>query len=114
MTPTDIPAYMAHVGIAARAAARGMAAAPTAAKNQALRALARRLRAAAEPLALANAQDLGAARAAGLAAPLLDRLKLSPAVIHTVAEGCEQLAAMPDPVGEITGSPKAALNLICC
>ena len=103
MTPTDIPAYMAHVGIAARAAARGMAAAPTAAKNQALRALARRLRAAAEPLALANAQDLGAARAAGLAAPLLDRLKLSPAVIHTVAEGCEQLAAMPDPVGEITG-----------
>ena len=103
MTPTDIPAYMAHVGIAARAAARGMAAAPTAAKNQALRALARRLRAAAEPLALANAQDLGAARTAGLAAPLLDRLKLSPAVIHTVAEGCEQLAAMPDPVGEITG-----------
>ena len=103
MTPSDIPAYMAHVGIAARAAASVMAAAPTAAKNLALRALARRLRAAGAPLALANAQDLDAARAAGLAAPLVDRLKLSPAVIHTVAEGCEQLAAMPDPVGEITG-----------
>ena len=103
MTPSDIPAYMAHVGIAARAAASVMAAAPTAAKNLALRALARRLRAAGEPLALANAQDLDAARAAGLAAPLVDRLKLSPAVIDTVAEGCEQLAAMPDPVGEISG-----------
>ena len=103
MTPSDIPAYMAHVGIAARAAASVMAAAPTAAKNLALRALARRLRVAGAPLALANAQDLDAARAAGLAAPLVDRLKLSPAVIHTVAEGCEQLAAMPDPVGEITG-----------
>ena len=103
MTPTDIPAYMAHVGIAARAAASVMAAAPTAAKNLALRALARRLRAADEPLALANAQDLDAARASGLAAPLVDRLKLSTAVIQTVAEGCEQLAAMPDPVGEISG-----------
>jgi len=103
MTPTDIPAYMAHVGIAARAAGSVMAAAPTAAKNLALRALARRLRGAGEPLALANAQDLDAARAAGLAAPLVDRLKLSPAVINTVAEGCEQLAAMPDPVGEISG-----------
>jgi glutamate-5-semialdehyde dehydrogenase len=94
---------MAQVGVLARAAASVMAAAPTAAKNQALRALARRLRAAGEPLALANAQDLRAAHAAGLAAPLVDRLKLSPAVIQTVAEGCEQLAAMPDPVGEISG-----------
>jgi glutamate-5-semialdehyde dehydrogenase len=103
MTPTDIPAYMAQVGAQARAAASVMAAAPTAAKNAALRALARRLRGAGEPLALANAQDLDAACAAGLAAPLVDRLKLSPAVIDTVAEGCEQLAAMPDPVGEISG-----------
>ncbi len=102
MTPTDIPAYMAHVGQAARTAAGAMAAATTAAKNQALRALARRLRAATGPLAEANAIDLAAARAAGLAAPLLDRLKLDAAAISTVAEGCEQLAAMPDPVGEIT------------
>ena len=103
MNPADIPAYMAQVGAAARAATALMAAASTASKNQALRALARRLRASAAALALANAQDLDAARAAGLAAPLLDRLKLTPAVIATVAEGCDQLAAMADPVGEISG-----------
>ena len=103
MNPADIPAYMAQVGAAARAATALMAAASTSSKNQALRALARRLRAAAVPLALANAQDLDAARAAGLAAPLVDRLKLTPAAIATVAEGCEQLAAMADPVGEISG-----------
>ena len=80
-----------------------MAAASTASKNQALRALARRLRSSAAALALANAQDLDAARAAGLAAPLVDRLKLTPAAIATVAEGCDQLAAMADPVGEISG-----------
>ena len=102
MNPTDIPAYMAHVGIAARAAATTMAAASTAAKNQALRALARLLREATSDLAQHNALDLSAARSAGLAEPLVDRLKLTPAVIATVAEGCDQLAAMPDPVGEIT------------
>jgi glutamate-5-semialdehyde dehydrogenase len=103
MNPADIPAYMAQVGAAARAATALMAAASTASKNQALRALARRLRASAAALALANAQDLDAARAAGLAAPLVDRLKLTPAAIATVAEGCEQLASMADPVGEISG-----------
>ncbi len=102
MNPTDIPAYMAHVGVAARAASTDMAAASTAAKNDALRGLAVRLRANSAALQQANALDLDAARAAGLAAPLLDRLKLTPQIIETVAEGCEQIAAMPDPVGEIT------------
>ncbi len=103
MTPSDIPAYMAHVGAAARTAATAMAAAPTAAKDRALRALATRLRAATAELQAANALDLQAARSAGLAEPMVDRLKLSAQVIATVAEGCEQIAAMPDPVGEITG-----------
>ena len=103
MSPTDIPAYMAHVGVAARAAATAMAAASTAAKNDALRGLAARLREHAAELQQANAQDLDAARSAGLAAPLLDRLKLTPQIVETVAEGCEQIAAMPDPVGEISG-----------
>ncbi|MEK8051511.1 glutamate-5-semialdehyde dehydrogenase [Ideonella sp. DXS22W] len=103
MTPTDIPAYMAHVGVAARAAATAMAAASTAAKNAALRALAQGLREAGPALQAENAKDLDAARAAGLAEPMVDRLKLSPSVIATVAEGCEQIAAMPDPIGEITG-----------
>jgi glutamate-5-semialdehyde dehydrogenase len=103
MNPSDIPAYMAHVGVAARAASTTMAAASTAAKDAALRALAARLRAATAELQGANERDLDAARAAGLAEPMLDRLKLTPKVIETVAEGCEQLAAMADPVGEITG-----------
>jgi len=103
MSPNDIPAYMAHVGVAARAAATAMAAASTAARNDALRGLAARLRAGVDALLQANASDLEAARAGGLAGPLLDRLKLTPQIIGTVAEGCEQIAAMPDPVGEISG-----------
>ena len=101
MNPSDIAAYMAHVGVAARAASRAMAAAPTAAKNAALLALARRLRANSAALQAANAKDVAAAQTAGLAAPMVDRLKLSLQALETVALGCEQLAAMPDPVGEI-------------
>jgi glutamate-5-semialdehyde dehydrogenase len=102
MNPSDIAAYMAHVGVAARAASRAMAAASTAAKNSALLKLAQRLRANAAALQAANAKDIAAAQAAGLAAPMVDRLKLSSQALDTVALGCEQLAAMPDPVGEIT------------
>ncbi|MEI8267375.1 MAG: glutamate-5-semialdehyde dehydrogenase [Betaproteobacteria bacterium] len=102
MNAIDIPAYMAHLGVQARAASTAMAAASTAAKDHALRALARRLREALPGLQRDNMQDLDAARAAGLAEPMVDRLKLTPGVIDTVAQGCEQLAAMPDPVGEIT------------
>ena len=98
----DVAAYMAQVGTAARAASAAMAAAPTAAKDAALRALARRLRAAGAPLAAANARDIAAAEAVGLAAPMVDRLRLTPKVIDTVAEGCEQIASMADPIGEIT------------
>ncbi|MBI3155439.1 MAG: glutamate-5-semialdehyde dehydrogenase [Burkholderiales bacterium] len=102
MASTDIVATMDRLGAAARAAATAMAAAPTAARDAALRALARRLRAALSALQAANALDLDAARAAGLAPPMVDRLRLTDAVIATVAEGCEQIAAMPDPIGEIT------------
>jgi glutamate-5-semialdehyde dehydrogenase len=101
MNVLDISAYMAHVGAAARSASARMAAATTAAKNRALLALARRLREAGPALAEANARDLAAAESAGLAGPMLDRLKLDAKAIATVAEGCEQLAAMPDPIGEI-------------
>jgi glutamate-5-semialdehyde dehydrogenase len=66
-----------------------------------LRALAHRLRENSDALAAANAPDIAAAQAAGLAAPLVDRLKLTPSILQTLAQGCEQLAAMPDPVGEI-------------
>jgi len=99
----DLTASMTSLGAAARRAATAMAAAPTAAKNRALLALARRLREAGPALQKANAQDVDAAIAAGLEAPMVDRLRLTPKVLATVAEGCEQIAAMPDPVGEITG-----------
>nr|WP_295078189.1 glutamate-5-semialdehyde dehydrogenase [uncultured Roseateles sp.] len=102
-SPDQLAAYMHQVGEAARAASALMAAAPTAAKNQALLALARRLRAAGPALAKANAKDVAAAVKAGLDAPMVDRLKLKPEIIETVALGCEQIAAMPDPVGEISG-----------
>ena len=85
MTPTDIPAYMAHVGVAARSAATAMAAASSAAKNRALQSLARRLRDERLALQQANARDIDAALGNGLAAPMVDRLKLTDAVIATVA-----------------------------
>ncbi len=97
----DLSAYMAHVGAAARSASTRMAAASTAAKNEALVALARLLRDNGPALAKANARDLAAAAAGALDGPMLDRLKLGDKVIATVAEGCEQIAAMPDPIGEI-------------
>jgi glutamate-5-semialdehyde dehydrogenase len=100
--PQDIAACLRELGRAARTAAGAMARAGSAQKDGALRALARRLRDTAPALAEANAADLLRARDAGLQGPLLDRLKLDAASLATVAEGCEQIAAMPDPVGEIS------------
>ncbi len=99
----DIKTYMDTLGRQARAASRAMAAAETRAKNSALSELARLLKTAGAPLQQANAPDIAAAEAAGLAAPMVDRLRLTDKVIATMAEGCEQLAAMPDPIGEMTG-----------
>ena len=100
--PADIAVYMTGLGRAARQAAQRMARAQTAEKEAALRALATQLREQAPALQAANARDIQAAQAAGLAAPMVDRLRLNAATIETVAQGCEQLAAMPDPIGEIT------------
>ena len=99
----DIKTYMQNIGQQARAASAAMARASTQAKNDTLRELARLLLAAGAPLQEANARDVAAAEAAGLAAPMVDRLRLTEKIIATMAEGCEQLAAMPDPVGEMTG-----------
>jgi glutamate-5-semialdehyde dehydrogenase len=102
MNSVDIAANMAHMGAAARVASRSMAAASTAARNAALLGLAERLRGNLAALQAANAKDVDAALSAGLAVPLVDRLRLTPQIVETVAEGCEQLAAMPDPIGEIS------------
>lgn len=103
MNAFNVAEHMQALGLQAKTAAAQMARADAATKMRALKALARRLRDAGAPLAEANAQDLARATAAGLSAPMVDRLKLTPKVIETVAEGCEQLAAMPDVIGEIIG-----------
>ncbi len=91
------------LGRQARQASAAMARADAATKSRALRRLAALLRENVDPLAADNAKDLARATAAGLAAPMVDRLRLTPQVIDTVAQGCEQLAAMPDVIGDITG-----------
>ncbi|WP_325170117.1 glutamate-5-semialdehyde dehydrogenase [Noviherbaspirillum pedocola] len=98
----DIKQYMNEVGQRARAASRGMARAGTAEKNRALLLIAAAIRRDAEALKAANARDLDAARAAGMEAAMLDRLTLSEKAIATMAEGLEQIASLPDPIGEIS------------
>ncbi len=100
--PTEIRDWMNEAGCAARAAANIVATASTGRKNAALAAMAQRILAAAERIAEANAVDLQAAHAAGLSPALLDRLELTPARIDAMAEGLTQIAALPDPVGEIS------------
>ena len=103
MNALNIAEYMQTLGLQAKTASAHMARAPAAIKNRALLSLAALLRQNLATLQAANQHDLDRAAAAGLAGPLLDRLKLSPKDIETVALGCEQLAAMPDVIGEIIG-----------
>jgi glutamate-5-semialdehyde dehydrogenase len=98
----DIAAYVADVGRRARAAGREMARAATAAKDRALLATAAAIRRERAALAAANARDLDAARAAGEDPAFVDRLALTDAVIESMAAGLEQIASLPDPIGEIT------------
>lgn len=103
MNALNVTELMQAMGVQARQASAQMAKASTATKNQALKTLAALLRANVEALQVDNAKDIDRAVAAGLAAPMVDRLRLTPKVIATVAEGCEQLAAMPDVIGDIVG-----------
>ena len=103
MNTTSTVELMATLGQQAKAASALMAKASASTKQQALRHLAALLRANVASLQADNAQDLERARAAGLAEPMVDRLKLTPKVIETCAEGCEQLAAMPDIIGDVVG-----------
>jgi len=98
----EIRNYMQTVGRAARAASRLLAAATTASKNDALLAMAAAIRERRAQLLAANARDLEEARAAGLEPALIDRLTLTDKGVEAMAEGLEQVAALPDPVGEIT------------
>ncbi len=87
----------------AREAARRLATASTEAKNRALTRMAEEIEARQQAITRANARDLEAARQAGLSAAMIDRLTLSPAVLASMAQGLREVAALPDPVGEVTG-----------
>jgi len=100
---TTLQTPMQILGQQAKVASAAMAKASTATKNRALKRLAALLRDNTEALQIDNAKDLARAQAAGLAVPMVDRLRLTPQILATCAEGCEQLASMPDVIGEILG-----------
>ena len=97
----DLPAYMREIGERARVASRILAAASTSPKNAALVASATALRRDADKLLAANHQDVTAACNAGEDSAFIDRLTLKAATVSAIAEGLEQIASLPDPVGEI-------------
>ena len=99
---SDVAAYMRGVGEAARAASRDIARANTSAKNRALVAMALAIRREEARLIAANKEDVEAARAAGHDDAFVDRLTLAPKTILAMADGLDEIAALPDPVGEIT------------
>ena len=98
----DLSAYMREVGERARTAATSLASASTRTKNAALEAMAAAMLRDAETLLGANSQDVAAAHAAGESSAFVDRLTVSAATIRAMAEGLRQIAALPDPVGEIS------------
>ncbi len=103
MTTFNVADHMHALGAQAKVASAQMAKASAAVKNNALRKLAALLRDNIDALQVDNAKDIERAIAAGLDAPMVDRLKLTPKVLETCAQGCEQLAAMPDVIGEMIG-----------
>jgi glutamate-5-semialdehyde dehydrogenase len=103
MNAVNIAELMHGLGLQARQASARMAPASAAEKSQALRSLAGLLRSNVQSLQADNAKDLERATAAGLAAPMVDRLQLTAKIIETLAVGCEQLATMPDIIGEVIG-----------
>ena len=103
---TSLKEYVKGLGVAARAASRELARASTEAKNAALEAMAARARICAAEILDANARDVAAARKADHDAAFVDRLTLTPALVEQMAEGVEQVAALPDPVGELSGHVK--------
>ncbi len=98
----DVKSYMQQVGREARSASRAVARASTGAKNTALLAMAKAVRERRAELLAANAADVEQARVDGLDAAMIDRLTLTEKGVESMAQGLEQVAALPDPVGEIT------------
>jgi len=101
VTIQDVAALMAPIGRSAVEAAQVLALAGADQKNAALTAAAAALRARVPEILGANARDIKAGEAAGLSGAMLDRLKLDEARIEAMAQGVEQIAALPDPVGTV-------------
>lgn len=99
----DVQTYMVSVGRQARAAARRMARADTGTKNRALATMAETIGRSERQLLDANARDVEAARKKKLDPASIDRLTLDKRTIEAMADGLVQIAALPDPVGEIVG-----------
>jgi glutamate-5-semialdehyde dehydrogenase len=100
---TSIDDYMTDLGRRARRASRAMARASTATKNAALVAVANAIERERAALKDANARDLARARDKGYEAAFIDRLTLSDKAVNTMIEGLRQVAALADPIGEISG-----------
>ena len=98
----DIKDYMQGLGLQARKAGREISRAESGKKNQALLKIAEIIESSQELLINENKKDLAAGKQNGLDAALLDRLALTPASIQAMVEGLKQVAALPDPVGEIS------------
>ncbi len=102
MAVTSVPATIAELGQRAKAASRVLATASTAAKDAALLAAADVLVRQTDEVLAANAADVARADAGGTSGTVVDRLRLSPARVEAMADGLRQVAALPDPVGEVT------------
>lgn len=99
IAPSELHAY----GLRAKTASQTLAKASPQAKNTALLSMAERLRARRAEIEAANRADLEAARLGGLSTAKLDRLRLDEKILADLIAGLEQVAAMPDPIGEIEG-----------
>jgi len=98
----DIEKYMLDLGVRAQKASREIARADSACKDSALVAIADEIIANESLLVEQNQKDLTAGRASGLDAALLDRLELNSERVQSMAEGLRQIAALANPIGEIT------------
>src|SRR5436305_8530273 len=106
-----VAASVTDLCLAARAAARPLAATPSTVKDAALTAIAEALEARLDEILEANARDLDAGRESGLSAALMDRLALTPERVRGMADGVRAIAALPDPVGEVVDGRRLANGL---
>jgi glutamate-5-semialdehyde dehydrogenase len=98
----DVKAYVRGLGQAAREAARQLARADTERKNRALLGMAAEIRSGEARILSANRDDVAQAAKDGRDAAFLDRMTLTPKLVAQMAEGLEQVAALPDPVGQLS------------